>query len=95
MDIGFGLAAGVLLGLFHFGGLWWTVRRVRGASRPYRFLAASFALRGLVVVAAFVLLAGGGPAQLLAGLLGFVSVRIVLSRRLAPTRASLAAGRGE
>jgi F1F0 ATPase subunit 2 len=79
------LLAGGVLGALFFGGLWWTLRRVAASRRPYGWLAASFAVRGAVVLAGFALLARlGGWWPPLAALLGFVAARLVLVRRFGP-----------
>lgn len=71
--LGFGLG-----GLF-FGGLWLTVRRLTSATHPAPWFLVSFALRSGVVLAGFYLLAGSWQ-QLVAGLLGFLLARILLTR---------------
>lgn len=48
--------AGVALGLFYFGGLWWTVRALQRSARPGLLLVASFVFRlGLVAAALYFL----------------------------------------
>lgn len=76
------LAAGLLLGAFFLGGLWWTVRRALVSSRPYLVTAGSFLLRTAAVMAVFWLLLNLGWKHLLAGLTGFVLSRVVLTRSL-------------
>ena len=73
-----GLLAGVALGLVYFGGLWWTVRRVPSWRRPERALLASFVVRALLVLPAFVVLALQGPGPLVAALAGFLVARVAL-----------------
>lgn len=73
-----GLAVGMALGLVYFGGLLWTVRRVPTWRRPGRALLASFIVRALLVLPAFVALALHGPASLAAALVGFVAARVAL-----------------
>jgi len=44
---------GVLLGLFYFGGLWITIRKLNRTTHPRRFLAVSFLLRLIPVLYGF------------------------------------------
>ena len=73
-----GALAGLALGLAYFGGLWWTVRRVSTWRRPERALLASFVVRAMLVLPAFVALALQGPGPLLAALAGFLLARVAL-----------------
>lgn len=85
----FALGAG--LGLFYFGGLWLTVRRVADTQRPKRLLIGSFVARAVVVLLGFygvTQLMGAHWEWLAVSLLGFVGMRLVLVRRWSPaTRA--------
>ncbi|GIW83184.1 MAG: hypothetical protein KatS3mg105_4991 [Gemmatales bacterium] len=74
--------AGAALGLFYFGGLWWTVRRIAHAQHPAGLLLASFVLRTLIVLIGFYFVMSGHWERLLACLAGFVMTRIVLIRRV-------------
>lgn len=77
------LAWGLTLGVYYFGGLWWTVRRLPGRARPGRLLLASFGLRLIPVLIGLALLLERGPAPMAAALAGLLAVRIVLTRRIA------------
>ena len=79
-----GLLAGLALGALYFGGLWWTVRRVPTWRRPERALLASFVVRALLVLPAFVALALQGPGPLVAALVGFLVARFAVQARTAP-----------
>jgi F1F0 ATPase subunit 2 len=81
------LAIGLALGAGYFGGLWWTVARMERWRRPAVALAASFALRAVLALAAFAAVARLGLAPLGAAFLGFLAVRVVASWRLARDRA--------
>ncbi|MGW8161815.1 MAG: N-ATPase subunit AtpR [Desulfobulbales bacterium] len=48
-----GAVWGTILGLFYFGGLWFTVCRVQKIKRPQRFLLVSFLLRLSVLLPCF------------------------------------------
>lgn len=80
----FAAAAGAFLGLFFFGGLWWTLKRAVGARRPQLVMAASFLGRSALVIAGFYAAMDGRWERLLAALAGFLAVRAVLVRRLPP-----------
>ncbi len=73
-------AVGGLLGLFFFGGLWWTVRRAFGSSRPALWVGGSLLLRMACVVAGFVLVGAGDWRRLLSCLLGFWAARWLVVR---------------
>jgi F1F0 ATPase subunit 2 len=70
--------AGIIISLFYFGGLWWTVRRIQEADQPRLLLAASFLIRTAVTLVAFYLLAAGHWQRLLASILGFFLARTIL-----------------
>lgn len=76
--------AGAGLGIIFFGGLWWTVQRITGSSRPVYLLMASFLVRTAVVLAGFYLLLTAGWQYLLAALAGFLIGRTVLAYRFKP-----------
>jgi F1F0 ATPase subunit 2 len=85
----FGAIAAVVLGLAlgagYFGGLWWTLASLPRWRRPGVALLLSFALRGAVVVAAFVLLARAGLPPLALAFAGFLTARVALVAWLRPT----------
>ena len=79
------LAAGVAVGLFYFGGLWLTVRRLSDAKRPHVWALVSFAARTVVAVAAVGLMAWlGGWQTLAACMAGFIAMRLVTARVWGP-----------
>jgi F1F0 ATPase subunit 2 len=75
------LAAGVLLGLFFFGGLWWTILRGLTSANPALWFGLSALLRLAVVSTGFFYIARSGLASMLLGLLGLVIARIVVTLR--------------
>ena len=77
-------AAGAALGLFYFGGLWLTVRRLPRSRRPGLLLLGSFLVRSAVVVPGFYFVMGGRWERLLACLVGFLAARTVLLVLLRP-----------
>lgn len=76
--------AGSFLGLFFFGGLWWTLKRLPASRKPQLVMAASFLGRSALAVAGFYAAMDGRWERLLAVLAGFLAVRAVLVRRLPP-----------
>jgi F1F0 ATPase subunit 2 len=76
----FALVAGVLIGLFFFGGLWWTIQKGLNAKNPALWFLGSVLIRTGVAVAGFYWMAGGEWERLLACLLGFVAARFIILR---------------
>ena len=73
-------ATGVLLGVFFFGGLWWTVRRGLASKMPALWFLSSLLLRTVVVLAGIYFVSGGRWDGLLACLAGFVIGRFIVTR---------------
>ncbi len=73
--------AGVLLGLFFFGGLWWTIRKGLTSKLPALWFLGSIVVRTAVVGAGFYFVSGGAWERILACLLGFIVARFVIVRR--------------
>ena len=71
---------GVLLGVFFFAGLWWTVRRGLGSKRPALWFLSSLLLRTGIVLAGMYLVSGDRWDGLLACLVGFVIGRFIVTR---------------
>ena len=74
------LIAGVLLGAIFFGGLWWTVRQGVLSKQPVLWFLGSLLLRMCIVLLGFYFIFGDNWQRLLAGLLGFVIARIIVTR---------------
>ena len=72
------LAAGIVLGLFYFGGLWWTTRRLLTASNPILLSLGSFFIRTTMVLAGLYLVMAGDWLRLTASLAGMIMVRLVM-----------------
>jgi F1F0 ATPase subunit 2 len=73
---------GMGAGVFYFGGLWWTVRRLPSARQPALLTLGSFFVRTGLSLAAFYFASGGQWQRILASLLGFIIVRVFLVRRM-------------
>ena len=84
------LAGGVLAGLY-LAALWRAVRRLGDADRPAASLVRGALVRVVLVAGALVLAAQAGVGPFLAGVAGFVVVRVAVTRRV---RAPLRAGGG-
>ena len=74
------LFAGILLGGFFFGGLWWTIRSRSPSQWSGLLFSASFLLRMTVAVTGFYVVSHGEWRKLLACLVGFLLARIAVTR---------------
>jgi F1F0 ATPase subunit 2 len=72
------LAAGLGLGAFFFGGLWWTVSRLPTSGRPVPMMLGSLLLRMGVAGGGFFVLSAGHWPRLLGCLAGFALARFVV-----------------
>jgi F1F0 ATPase subunit 2 len=72
------LVAGVLLGAFFFGGLWWTVREGLSSKRAALWFPGSLLLRMSVTLTGFYVISGPHWDRLLLCLLGFLLARGVV-----------------
>jgi F1F0 ATPase subunit 2 len=70
------LTAGLVLGAFFFGGLWWTVNQAVSSKRPAVWLLGGKLLRMGVVLGGFYLVGGARWERWLLCLLGFVMARV-------------------
>ncbi len=78
---------GLLLGLFYFAGLWFTLRRLPGHPHPALWVIGSFVVRLAVSLSGFYLILGPDRNLIRLGiaLLTFMAARVVLTRYLRPT----------
>lgn len=76
--------AGLFLGAFFFGGLWWTVRRGILSKRPALWFFGSLLLRTSIILAGLYVVSGGHLDRLLACLFGFVIARFLVTRLAHP-----------
>ena len=72
--------AGVLLGAFFFGGLWWTIRSRSPSQWSGLLFSASLLLRMAVALTGFYLVSHGEWRKLAACLAGFLLARIAVTR---------------
>lgn len=76
------LLAGALLGVFFFAGLWWTVRQLESSKHVARLFLLSLLVRTSIVIVGFYFIIGKDWHHLLAGLLGFIIVRLIATRHI-------------
>jgi F1F0 ATPase subunit 2 len=76
------LLAGALLGVFFFGGLWWSVQKGVSSERPGLWFFGSLLLRNIVTLAGFYVVSRGHWPRLMTCLLGFILARVIVVRRL-------------
>ncbi|MGD0491285.1 MAG: ATP synthase subunit I [Steroidobacteraceae bacterium] len=78
------MAAGVILGAFFFGGLWWTVKRGVSSQRPALWFFGSMLLRTSITLVGFYFIGHENWKRWLLCLLGFVLARLVVQRLTRP-----------
>jgi F1F0 ATPase subunit 2 len=76
------LAAGIILGIFYFQGLWQTVLRLPEFKRPAWSMSWSFVARIGIVMSGFYFIMGGHLDRLAIAMAGFILARQILVRRL-------------
>jgi F1F0 ATPase subunit 2 len=81
-DLTLALVAGLLLGTFFFGGLWWTVQKGVTSERPALWFLVSLLLRTGVILAGFYVVSQDHWSRFVACLVGFLIARIVVIKRL-------------
>lgn len=74
------LLAGVLLGGFFFGGLWYTIQKGLTAKYPAVWFLGSMLVRTGVVLTGFYFTSGGKWERMAAALIGFIIARFVVMR---------------
>jgi F1F0 ATPase subunit 2 len=80
------LMAGVLIGAFFFGGLWWTVQKSLTSNNPVLWFFGSTLVRTGFAMAGFYFTSRGDWQKLLACLLGFVIARVLVTRLTRTTK---------
>ncbi len=85
--------AGVALGGFFFGGLWWTVYKGVSSQQPVVWFAGSLLLRMTITLAGLYLVMGSSWQRLLSCSIGFIMARLLVTwlTRL-PRRQTLPSG---
>lgn len=82
LDLALALLAGVVLGAFFFGGLWWTVQKGLTSESPALWFFGSMLLRTGLILAGFYYVSQGHWSMLVACLGGFLIARVFVVRRL-------------
>ena len=77
-----GFLGGSGLGIFYFGGLWLTVKKIPVSSNPKRLLLWSAALRLVPTLLALFIVVRVNPGVFLTMLPSFFAVRYVMVRRV-------------
>ena len=72
--------AGMLLGVFFFGGLWWTVRKTLSSRLPALWFSGSFLVRTAVVLVGFYFVAQGDWRRITGCVAGFLGARMFVVR---------------
>ena len=80
ISLGPALVEGMLLGLFFFVGLWWTVRKLDSTKHVALLFLGSLLIRTSIVVLGFYFILGDDWQRLVVGLFGFVIARIIVTR---------------
>jgi F1F0 ATPase subunit 2 len=76
----FAILIGMLLGVFYFAGLWWTVRQLSSSPSVALLFLVSMLVRTGIVMGGFYVFLGSDWRHLLLGLLGFIAVRLFATR---------------
>ena len=71
-------SAGILLGAFFFGGLWWTVRRGVSSERPALWFFSSLLVRMSITLTGFYFVGREHWERWLLCLLGFFLARLIV-----------------
>jgi len=72
-------AAGVLLGMVFFGGLWWTIRKGLSSTQPALWFFGSLLVRMSITLTGFYFVSGVHWERLVLCLLGFIMARLVVT----------------
>lgn len=84
VDYSLVMAAGMLTGIFYFGGLWLTVRRLISSRRPALLMLTSFAVRTTLALVLFYVAMDGRWLRLVVSMAGFLIMRQILTWVLGP-----------
>ena len=72
--------AGIVLGVFFFGGLWWTLQKLISSRRAALWVSASMLFRTSVTLLGFYFVGHGSWKRMLTCLFGFLIARFVIFR---------------
>lgn len=71
--------AGIAIGIFFFGGLWFTIKKAMPSKIPALWFSGSFILRISVTLLGFYFVAAGNVQSLLSCTFGFIISRFIVS----------------
>lgn len=80
LTFGLALLAGLGIGAFFFGGLWWTITKSISAQKPKSLLLFSFMVRIAISIPAIYFVAANNFARLIICLTGFFAARLIMMR---------------
>ncbi len=80
VELALALLAGALLGILFFAGLWWTVNQLQSSQHVALLFIISLLVRSTIVIAGFYFIIGKDWHNLVAGLFGFMLVRLITTR---------------
>jgi F1F0 ATPase subunit 2 len=95
MQVAMAGIAGFFLGVFFFGGLWWTVQKGTVSTRPALWFFGSLLFRMSITLAGFYFASGGEWHRAASCLVGFLAGRLIvmwLTRLIEDGRLPLARG---
>jgi F1F0 ATPase subunit 2 len=75
--------AGIILGAFFFGGLWWTIQKGITSQTPALWFIGSLLLRTAVILVGFYLVAQDHWSRFVICILGFLLARVIVVNRFA------------
>jgi F1F0 ATPase subunit 2 len=93
--IALAIAAGWILGIIFFGGLWFTIQKAVHSKIPALWFIVSFIMRTGITLGGFYLSAGGNWQRLLFCLGGFILARIMIIRRTKSWHSNLKASKSQ
>ncbi|ERM82257.1 hypothetical protein P872_18920 [Rhodonellum psychrophilum GCM71 = DSM 17998] len=85
INFAWGFIGGWVLGIFFFGGLWWTVNKAIAAKKPGFWFIGSFLVRTSITVFGFYYLSQGSWQTVLFGILGFLIARHLILHSTKPS----------
>lgn len=74
------LFCGLVLGLFFFVGLWWTIKKSMVSRHPALVLLSSLIIRICVVLIGFYYISQGNWKRILSCLAGFIIAKFIVTR---------------
>ncbi len=70
---------GIIMGLFYYVALWWTVNRTVSTGMSHLWIVVSFFARSAIVVAGFYFILTAGWVYLVLALGGFLVARLIVT----------------